>query len=33
MKVFIVLGISAAIAFTAVFFSFLQTGKDVFFGK
>uniref|UniRef100_A0A8C2T6T9 Syntrophin gamma 2 n=1 Tax=Coturnix japonica TaxID=93934 RepID=A0A8C2T6T9_COTJA len=31
MKVLIVLGISAAIAFTAVFFSFLQTGKDVVF--
>ncbi|XP_040523115.1 thyroid peroxidase isoform X2 [Gallus gallus] len=33
MKVFIVLGISAAIAFTAVFFSFLQTGKDVLFAS
>ncbi|KFU90810.1 Thyroid peroxidase [Chaetura pelagica] len=31
MKVFIILGISAAIAFTAVFFSFLQIGKDILF--
>ncbi|NWT14787.1 PERT peroxidase, partial [Vireo altiloquus] len=31
MKVFIVLGFSAAIAFTAVFFSFLQIGKDTIF--
>ncbi|XP_064304711.1 thyroid peroxidase isoform X3 [Phalacrocorax carbo] len=31
MKVFLILGISAAIAFTAVFFSFLQIGKDILF--
>ncbi|XP_064002806.1 thyroid peroxidase [Pogoniulus pusillus] len=31
MKVFIILGISAAIAFTSVFFSFLQMGKDSLF--
>ncbi|XP_021248220.1 thyroid peroxidase isoform X1 [Numida meleagris] len=31
MKVFIILGISAAIAFTAVFFSFIQIGEDVLF--
>ncbi|XP_053918946.1 thyroid peroxidase [Cuculus canorus] len=31
MKVFIILGISATIAFTAVFFSFLQIGKDTLF--
>ncbi|XP_064364587.1 thyroid peroxidase [Dromaius novaehollandiae] len=31
MRVFIILGISAAIAFTAVFFSFLQIDKDIRF--
>nr|XP_026649406.1 thyroid peroxidase isoform X3 [Zonotrichia albicollis] len=31
MKVFIILGFSAAIAFTAVFFSFLQIRKDTIF--
>ncbi|XP_039241496.1 thyroid peroxidase-like [Pipra filicauda] len=31
MKVFIILGLSAATAFTAVFFSFLQIGKDTIF--
>ncbi|NWU35132.1 PERT peroxidase, partial [Hylia prasina] len=31
MKIFIILGFSAAIAFTAVFFSFLQIGKDTIF--
>ncbi|XP_071404250.1 thyroid peroxidase [Pithys albifrons albifrons] len=31
MKVFIILGFSAAIAFTAVLFSFLQIGKDTIF--
>ncbi|XP_068792535.1 thyroid peroxidase [Struthio camelus] len=31
MRVFIILGISAAIAFTAIFFSFLQIGKDILF--
>uniref|UniRef100_A0A8C9NCJ5 Thyroid peroxidase n=1 Tax=Serinus canaria TaxID=9135 RepID=A0A8C9NCJ5_SERCA len=33
MKVFIILGFSAAIAFTAVFFSFPKIGKDTIFGK
>ncbi|XP_039914108.1 thyroid peroxidase [Hirundo rustica] len=31
MKVFIILGFSAVIAFTAVFFSFLQIGNDIIF--
>ncbi|XP_067400986.1 thyroid peroxidase [Emydura macquarii macquarii] len=33
MRVFIVLGISATMACTALFFSFIQEGKDVFFGE
>ncbi|XP_061846160.1 thyroid peroxidase [Colius striatus] len=33
MKVFIILGISAVIAFTAVFLSFLQVGKDILFAE
>ncbi|XP_065257111.1 thyroid peroxidase [Emys orbicularis] len=33
MRVFIFLGVSATMACTALFFSFIQKGKDVFFGE